>query len=96
MAAFWTPKSRTVGQTLLNHHRSTCGSLKPEEPISDATVSSYILTYEGLRRMAGIGGIAQGMGPHLRKIADWCNLHGFPPLHALVVRNKEGDPGDGY
>jgi hypothetical protein len=46
--------------------------------------------------MAGIGGIALDMGRYLRKIADWCHMHGFRPLHALVVRDKEGDQGEGY
>jgi hypothetical protein len=96
MAAFWNPRSRVVAQTLLNHHRAKCGEVKPETPITDDVVFGCVLTYEGLRRMAGIGGIAQDMGRHLRKIADWCDMRGFAPLHSLVVRDKEGEPGEGY
>jgi hypothetical protein len=42
--------------------------------------------YEALLTQAGIGGIAQGMGRHLRKIADWCAMRDMPMLDSLVVR----------
>ena len=54
------------------------------------------ITYEGLRIAAGIGGIAIGVGVHLRKVSKWCSLNGYPPLDSFVVRKQERDPGDGF
>src|SRR5476649_1690737 len=96
MAAVWDAKSRAVVQALLDHHMATCGSLRPDAPITDAVIARHILTYEQLRRMSEIGGIAQDMGRHLKRIAAWCERHDFAPLHSLVVRDGERDPGEGY
>ena len=96
MPDFWSPNSRRVAAALLAHHRAVCVQVADDTPLTDAVISRCTLTYEELRRSACIGGIAQDMGRHLRKIAVWCEFRGFPPLHALVVRDSERNPGDGY
>jgi hypothetical protein len=96
MANFWKADSKAVANALLRHRREVSLRLPPGATIRDYNVDRCTITYENLRIAAGIGGIAIGVGVHLRKVREWCSLRGFPPLDSLVVRNKERVPGDGY
>jgi hypothetical protein len=96
MAHFWTADSKAVANALLRHRHQNAGLLRSGVPISDHVVNGCTITYETLRMAAGIGGIARGVGVHLRKIRKWCDNRGFPPLDSFVVRKDERDPGEGF
>jgi hypothetical protein len=80
---------------LLEHHREVCLPRAGGE-ITDSVVAECTLTFDELRERAGISGLAGGLGRHLRRVAIWCRAEGFPPLHALAVKNRTADPSDGY
>ena len=97
MANFWKADSKVaVANALLRHRYEISIGFTPGATIPDYIVDRCTITYESLRIAAGIGGIARGVGAHLRKVREWCSLRGFPPLDSFVVRNEERDPGDGY
>lgn len=95
MPQLWNPHSRAVAMALLDHHRAICRAVAGDER-SDVALTLCIVTFDELRALAGISGIAGGLGRHLRRIAIWCQAEGFPPLHALAVKSRSGDPGVGY
>ncbi len=80
---------------LLDHHHRVCVPRAHSE-LSDAVINECTLTFEELRERAGLSGMPGGLGRHLRRVAIWCLAEGFPPLHALAVKSRAGDPGDGY
>jgi len=96
MANFWKADSKAVANALLRHRREISIRFPLGATIPDYSVDRCTITYESLRIAAGIGGIARGVGVHLRKVREWCSLRGFPPLDSFVVRNQERDPGDGF
>ena len=93
MAEFWNARSRAVALALLSHHRTVCPGRRAGTPVSDFEVARCTLTYDELRRSAKIGGIAQDIGRHLRKIAEWCQIRTYPPcihlLSEVVVATRE-------
>jgi hypothetical protein len=96
MANFWKADSKAVANALFRHRHEISIRFPPGATIPDYSVDGCTITYESLRRAAGIGGIARGVGVHLRKVREWCSHNGFPPLDSFVVRKQERDPGDGF
>lgn len=86
------PESRTMGQVLLDHHRSHCVRHDGTIPPCD----SCLITYGQLCAEAGVPHITRTPGPFLLEIAQWCASKGWPPLNALAVNAESRMPGDNY
>lgn len=58
--------------------------------------SGYLISYSSLIQRAGVAVEARRLGGPLSEISRLCELKGWPPLAALVVRQDVGQPGLGY
>lgn len=56
----------------------------------------YLISYSSLIQRAGVAVEARRLGGQLAEISALCELRGWPPLAALVVRQDVGQPGVGY
>ena len=59
-----------------------------------SAVQRQTLTYEMLGRLIGVP--RQGLGQLLEPIQSYCIINSLPPLSALVVSDKSGEPGEGF
>ena len=56
----------------------------------------YTIPYKKLVEASGVPLNPRSAGGPLYDIADYCKSKQWPPIHSLVVRAAEGDPGEGY
>lgn len=57
---------------------------------------SHLIGYQTLAETIGYPGLKRHLGFYLLTLNEWCNNYGIPPLNALVVREGDETPGDGY
>lgn len=86
--------TRDLLQALLDHfwearrrHHPRALKLAPQ---------GYLVSYSSLIQRAGVAVEARRLGGPLTEIARLCELKGWPPLAALVVRQDVAQPGVGY
>lgn len=81
-------------QSLLDHF------WKAREGSADRDVGQYpggyCVSYGQLVKVSGVPLDPRNTGGPLFEVAEYCVRSGWPPIHSLVVRAKEGDPGTGY
>lgn len=58
--------------------------------------AGYLISYSSLVQKAGVAVEARRLGGPLAEISALCELRGWPPMAALVVRQDGGQPGVGY
>lgn len=58
--------------------------------------AGYLISYSSLVQRAGVAVEARRLGGPLAEIGALCELRGWPPLAALVVRQDSAKPGVGY
>jgi hypothetical protein len=51
--------------------------------------------YKKLCERAGLPWLERGVGKPLGEIAEWCHIHGWPPLNSLAVNSWTLEPGGG-
>ena len=56
----------------------------------------YLISYKALGPASGVEIDPRQMGGPLFLISQYCKEKGLVPLHALVVRAREGSPGTGF
>lgn len=86
--------TRDLLQALLDHFWEARRKRVPREP--KLYPSGYLLSYTSLIQRAGVVAEARRLGGPLAEMAKLCELRGWPPLPALVVRQDAGQPGVGY
>lgn len=86
--------TRDLLQALLDHFWEARRRRAPREP--KLYPSGYLISYTSLIQRAGVLVEARRLGGQLAEIAALCELKGWPPLAALVVRQDIGQPGVGY
>ncbi len=86
--------TRDLLQALLDHFWEARRKRWPREP--KVFPAGYLISYSSLIQRAGVAVEARRMGGPLAEISALCDLRGWPPLAALVVRQDAGQPGVGY
>ncbi len=86
--------TRDLLQALLDHFWAARRERVPREP--KLYPGGYLLSYSSLIQKAGVIVEARRLGGPLAEISGLCDLRGWPPLAALVVRQDCGQPGVGY
>ena len=86
--------TRDLLQALLDHFWQARRERTPREP--KLYPRGYLISYSSLILRAGIAVEARRLGGPLAEISALCDLRGWPPLAALVVRLDCGQPGVGY
>ena len=86
--------TRDLLQALLDHFWQARRERVPREP--KLYPGGYLISYSSLIQRAGVLAEARRLGGPLSEIAALCDLRGWPPLAALVVRQDCGQPGVGY
>jgi hypothetical protein len=86
--------TRDLLQALLDHFWAARRSRTPREP--KLFPGGYLISYSSLIQLAGVAVEARRLGGPLAEISRLCELKGWPPLAALVVRQDAGQPGVGY
>ncbi len=86
--------TRDLLQALLDHFWQARRERIPREP--KLYPGGYLISYTALIQRAGVAVEARRLGGPLAEIAALCDLRGWPPLAALVVRQDRGEPGVGY
>ena len=86
--------TRDLLQALLDHFWEARRKVFPREP--RLFPAGYLISYSGLIQKAGVAAEARRLGGPLAEIGALCELRGWPPLAALVVRQDAGQPGVGY
>lgn len=86
--------ARELLQALLDHFWECRRKRTPQEP--KLFPHGYLISYSSLIQKAGVAVEARRLGGPLTEIAHLCELKGWPPLAALVVRQDAGQPGVGY
>lgn len=81
-------------QALLDHFWEARRKRVAREP--KLFPSGYLISYSSLVARAGVAVEARRLGGPLAEISALCELKGWPPLAALVVRQDGGQPGVGY
>ena len=89
-----TDATRELLQALLDHFWEARRRRLPREP--KLFPGGYLISYSGLIQRAGVAFEARRLGGPLTEISALCELRGWPPLAALVVRQDAGQPGVGY
>ena len=85
---------RDLLQALLDHFWQCRRERVPREP--KLYPAGYLISYSSLIARAGIVAEARRLGGPLAEISTLCEVRGWPPLAALVVRQDCGQPGVGY
>ncbi|MGI4831646.1 MAG: hypothetical protein ACRYFU_26215 [Janthinobacterium lividum] len=86
--------TRDLLQALLDHlWQARREGIPPEPRLYPA---GYLISYSSLIQRAGIVAEARRLGGPLAEISALCDLRGWPPLAALVVRLDCAQPGAGY
>ena len=86
--------TRDLLQALLDHFWQARRERIPREP--RLYPAGYLISYSALIQRAGVMVEARRLGGPLAEISALCDLRGWPPLAALVVRQDCGQPGVGY
>ena len=86
--------TRDLLQALLDHFWQSRRERVPREP--RLFPAGYLISYSALIQRAGVAVEARRLGGPLAEISALCDLRGWPPLAALVVRQDCGQPGVGY
>lgn len=86
--------TRELLQALLDHFWEARRKRWPREP--KLSPAGYLISYSALIQKAGVTAEARRLGGPLTEIGALCELRGWPPLAALVVRQDAGQPGVGY
>lgn len=86
--------TRDLLQALLDHFWRARRERVPREP--KLYPGGYLISYSSLIQSAGVIVEARRLGGPLAEISALCELKGWPPLAALVVRQDCGQPGVGY
>ena len=86
--------TRDLLQALLDHFWQARRERVRREP--KLYPGGYLISYSSLIQRAGIAVEARRLGGPLAEISALCDLRGWPPLAALVVRLDCGQPGVGY
>ncbi len=86
--------TRELLQALLDHFWQARRERRPSEP--KLYPAGYLISYSALIQRAGVLVEARRLGGPLAEISALCELRGWPPLAALVVRQDCGQPGVGY
>ena len=86
--------TRDLLQALLDHYWEARRRRLPHEP--KLFPGGYLISYSSLIQRAGVPFEARRLGGPLAEISALCELKGWPPLAALVVRQDVGQPGVGY
>ena len=86
--------SRELLQALLDHFWEARRQGTPRE--TSLHPRGYLISYSSLIQRAGIVAEARRLGGPLAEISALCDLRGWPPLAALVVRQDSSQPGVGY
>ena len=89
-----TGSTRDLLQALLDHFWEARRKQTPPEP--RLSPGGYLISYTSLIQRAGVAVEARRLGGPLAEIGALCELKGWPPLAALVVRQDSGQPGVGY
>ena len=89
-----TDTTRELLQALLDHFWEARRRRTPRE--ARLFPAGYLISYSSLIQRAGVAVEARRLGGPLSEIAHLCDLKGWPPLAALVVRQDVGQPGVGY
>ncbi len=94
MAPRGTDTTRDLLQALLDHFWQARRERISREP--KLYPGGYLISYSSLIQRAGVMVEARRLGGPLAEISALCDLRGWPPLAALVVRQDCGQPGVGY
>ncbi len=94
MAKRYGELTRDLLQALLDHFWQARRERIPREP--KLYPAGYLISYSSLIQRAGVVADARRLGGPLADISALCDLRGWPPLAALVVRQDCGQPGVGY
>ena len=86
--------TRDLLQALLDHFWQARRDRTPREP--KLYPAGYLISYSSLIARASVVAEARRLGGPLSEISALCDLRGWPPLAALVVRQDCGQPGLGY
>ena len=86
--------TRDLLQALLDHFWQARRKRAPREP--KLYPAGYLISYSSLIARAVVVAEARRLGGPLAEISALCDLRGWPPLAALVVRQDCGQPGVGY
>lgn len=86
--------TRHLLQALLDHFWQARRERVPREP--RLYPAGFLISYSSLIQRAGVVAEARRLGGPLAEISALCDLRGWPPLAALVVRQDCGQPGVGY
>ncbi len=86
--------TRALLQALLDHFWEARRGKVPRE--AKLWPGGYLISYSRLIQRAGVAVEARRLGGPLAEIGALCELKGWPPLAALVVRQDVGQPGVGY
>ena len=86
--------TRDLLQALLDHLRQARREQVSREP--RLYPAGYLISYSSLIQRAGVVAEARRLGGPLAELSALCELRGWPPLAALVVRQDCGQPGVGY
>ncbi len=86
--------TRELLQALLDHFWEARRKRVPRVP--KLFPAGYLISYSSLVQRAGVAVEARRLGGPLAEISRLCQLKGWPPLAALVVRQDVGQPGVGY
>ena len=86
--------TRYLLQALLDHFWEARRKRWPREP--KLLPTGYLISYSSLIQRAGVAVEARRLGGPLAEISALCELRGWPPMAALVVRQDVGQPGVGY
>ena len=86
--------SRDLLRALLDHFWQARRERVPRE--AKLYPGGYLIAYSSLIHRAGVVAAARRLGGPLAEISALCDLRGWPPLAALVVRQDCGQPGVVY
>lgn len=86
--------TRELLQALLDHFWEARRKRVPRDP--KLFPAGYLISYSSMIQRAGVAVEARRLGGPLVEISALCELRGWPPLAALVVRQDSGQPGVGY
>lgn len=86
--------TRDLLQALLDHFWQARRERISREP--RLYPAGYLISYSSLIARAAVVAEARRLGGPLAEISALCDLRGWPPLAALVVRQDCGQPGLGY
>ena len=86
--------TRDLLQALLDHFWQARRERVAREP--KLYPAGYLISYSSLIARAGVVAEARRLGGPLAEISALCELRGWPPLAALVVRQDRAQPGLGY